>query len=209
MQKSTSNICLEQGLKTQPTARIPINTCNFAVVFTLMGTGIAQSVQRLATGWKVWGSNPNGKRFFAPIQTGSGAHPASCTMGTGFFPGVKAAEAWCWPHTPSSAEVKKELSCTSTHRMGPPGPVTGFPLPLPFTLIGALHISKSTDKGLFELQSLGVSLFLGTRPRVGRPRNRVSICGREWDLYIFQSFRIGSGAQPGCYLMSTRNSLPG
>ena len=33
-------------------------------------------------------------------------------------------------HThPSSAEVKKELSYTSTHPMGPPGPVTGFPLP--------------------------------------------------------------------------------
>jgi hypothetical protein len=34
-------------------------------------------------------------------------------------------------HTPaSSAEVKKELSYTSTYPMGPPGPVTGFPLPL-------------------------------------------------------------------------------
>jgi len=28
-------------------------------------------------------------RFFAPVQTGPGAHPASCTMGTGSFPGVK------------------------------------------------------------------------------------------------------------------------
>jgi hypothetical protein len=34
-------------------------------------------------------------------------------------------------HPPYSAEVKKELSYTSTHPMGPPGPVTGFPLPLP------------------------------------------------------------------------------
>jgi hypothetical protein len=31
---------------------------------------------------------------------------------------------------PPSAEVKKELSYTSAHPMGPPGPVTGFPLPL-------------------------------------------------------------------------------
>jgi hypothetical protein len=31
-------------------------------------------------------------------------------------------------HTPpSSAEVKKELSYTSTHSKGPPGPVTRFP----------------------------------------------------------------------------------
>jgi hypothetical protein len=32
-----------------------------------------------------------GARFSAPIQNGLGAHPASCTMGTGSFPGVKAA----------------------------------------------------------------------------------------------------------------------
>ena len=31
------------------------------------------------------GSNPGGARFSAPIQTGSGAHPVSCTMGTGSF----------------------------------------------------------------------------------------------------------------------------
>jgi hypothetical protein len=28
-------------------------------------------------------------RFFAHVQTGPGAHPACCTMGTGSFPGVK------------------------------------------------------------------------------------------------------------------------
>jgi len=28
-------------------------------------------------------------RFSAPLQTGPEAHPASCTMYTGFFPGVK------------------------------------------------------------------------------------------------------------------------
>jgi hypothetical protein len=29
-------------------------------------------------------------RFSAPVQTVPGAHPASCTMGTGSFPGVKS-----------------------------------------------------------------------------------------------------------------------
>jgi len=33
--------------------------------------------------------NPVEARFSAPVQTGPGAHPASCTMGTGSFPGVK------------------------------------------------------------------------------------------------------------------------
>jgi hypothetical protein len=32
---------------------------------------------------------PVGERFSAPVQTGSEAHPASYTMGTGSFPGVK------------------------------------------------------------------------------------------------------------------------
>ena len=30
-----------------------------------------------------------GARFSAPVQTGPEAHPASCTMNTGSFPGVK------------------------------------------------------------------------------------------------------------------------
>jgi hypothetical protein len=50
-------------------------------------------------------------RFSAPVQTGPGAHPPSYTMGTESFPGGgdKAAEAWRWPSTPSSAEVKERV----------------------------------------------------------------------------------------------------
>ena len=44
---------------------------------------------RLPTGWTVRGSNPGGARFSAPVQTGPEAHPASCTMGTGSFTGVR------------------------------------------------------------------------------------------------------------------------
>jgi len=34
--------------------------------------------------------NPVGTRFSASVQTGPGAHTASCKMGTGSFPGVKS-----------------------------------------------------------------------------------------------------------------------
>ena len=34
-----------------------------------------------------------GVRFSVPVQTGPGAHPASCTIGTGSFPGVKSGRA--------------------------------------------------------------------------------------------------------------------
>jgi hypothetical protein len=44
------------------------------------------------------------------VQTGSGAHPASCTMGTGDpFPGVKARPGRDADHSaPSSAEFENE-----------------------------------------------------------------------------------------------------
>ena len=52
------------------------------------------------------GSNPGGDENFPPLQTGPGAHPVSCTMGTGSFPGVEAAGAWGWPHPPPSRMPK-------------------------------------------------------------------------------------------------------
>jgi hypothetical protein len=49
----------------------------------------------------------------APVQTGLGVHPAQY-IGYRIFPEGKAAGAWRWPPTPSSAEVKKEKSYTSS-----------------------------------------------------------------------------------------------
>ena len=52
------------------------------------------SVVGIATGYGLDGpgSNPGGgARFSAPVQTGPGAHPASCKMGTGSFAGVKSS----------------------------------------------------------------------------------------------------------------------
>jgi hypothetical protein len=46
-------------------------------------TGISQSVERLATGWTVRGSNPGGGEIFRIHPDQPGAHPASCTVGTG------------------------------------------------------------------------------------------------------------------------------
>jgi len=35
------------------------------------------------------GSNPSGDEIFRPSRPANGAHPVSCKMGTGSFPGVK------------------------------------------------------------------------------------------------------------------------
>ena len=58
-------------------------------------------------------------RFSAPVKTGPGAHPASCTTGTGSFPGVKSGRGvTLTPSHRSSAVVKKEYSYTSAPSMG-------------------------------------------------------------------------------------------
>ena len=51
---------------------------------------------------------PVGARFSTPVQTGPGAHPASCTMGTGSFSGVKRSGRGADHPSPHlSAEVMK------------------------------------------------------------------------------------------------------
>ena len=48
-------------------------------------------------------------RFYAPVQTGPGVHPASCTTRTRFYPEVKRPECGVYHPTPSSAEVKERI----------------------------------------------------------------------------------------------------
>ena len=92
--------------------------------------GIAQSVQRLTTGWTVRGSNPGGARFSAPAQTGPGAYPTSYTMGTGSLPGVKRPGRGV-DHLPlSRTEVKEGVELYLYSPSGPSWPVIGRALPL-------------------------------------------------------------------------------
>jgi hypothetical protein len=77
---------------------------------------VAQSVQCLATDWTTgrWGFDPRQRRkdFSSSlcVQTDSGAHPASCTMGIeGPFPDAKERPGREPDHSPpSSAEVENE-----------------------------------------------------------------------------------------------------
>jgi hypothetical protein len=49
---------------------------------------------------------PVGSRFFAHVQTGPVSHPASCTIGTGSFPGVKRPGRGAEHPPPPSAGVE-------------------------------------------------------------------------------------------------------
>jgi hypothetical protein len=81
------------------------------------------------------GSECREARFFAPVPTDPGAHPASCTIGTESFPGVKRPACGADHPPPHSAKVENEQRYTSTPPLGPSWPVTGRPLPLPLPYI--------------------------------------------------------------------------
>ena len=88
------------------------------VLITDTGAGIAQSVQRIATDWTVRGSNAGGAKFSAPVQTSSGAHPASYTMSTGSYTVVKRPGRGV-DHQPHLApRMKEEQSYTSAPPLG-------------------------------------------------------------------------------------------
>ena len=66
----------------------------FLILFGFMSVGGPGSVVGIATGCGLDGPGIEsrwGARFSAPVQTGPGARPASCTMDTESFAGVKAA----------------------------------------------------------------------------------------------------------------------
>ena len=62
---------------------LPDKTC---IVGRCSSVGIATELRAGRSGDRI----PVGARFSAPVPTGPGAYPSSCTMGTGSFPGVKS-----------------------------------------------------------------------------------------------------------------------
>ena len=57
----------------------------------------------------VWGLNPSEGEVLCTVQNGPGAHPASCTLGTGSLTGiVQPVQGTDFPPS-SSAEVKERV----------------------------------------------------------------------------------------------------
>ena len=81
----------------------------FYLTTAICGPG---SVVGIATGYRLHSPGIEsrwGVIFSSPVHTSPGAHPASCTMGTGSFPGVNSGQGvTLTPHPPSSAVVKKK-----------------------------------------------------------------------------------------------------
>ena len=76
-----------------------------------------------------------GARFSSPVQTGLGAHPASYTMGTGSFLGVKRPGRGVDHQPPSSTKAEGRVELYICFLPGPSWPVLGRTLPLPLPLL--------------------------------------------------------------------------
>jgi len=75
---------------------------------------------------------PVGAKFFAPVQTGPGDHPASYIRGTGSFPGVNRAGRSV-DHPPSIAEVKGRVELYLYSPSGSSWPIVGVNFTFTFT----------------------------------------------------------------------------
>ena len=88
---------------------------------------------------------PVGARFSAPVQTGPGAHPASCTMGTRSFPGAKRGLGVALTTHPFQCRGQERVELYLYSHDGPYGlyrasvPVQGCTL-----LFSLLHITYLT-----------------------------------------------------------------
>jgi len=100
--------------------------------------GIATELQAGRSGieWQ-WG------RDFPPVQTGPGAHPASCKLGTGFFPRLKCGRGVLLTTHPLLVprSWKSRAIPLPTLWATPACNGTTLPLPLQFNIF-ALHFPK-------------------------------------------------------------------
>jgi hypothetical protein len=95
---------------------------------------VAQSVQRLVTGWTVRNRILVGAKFSALVQAGYEVHRASYTMGTESFPGVKRPRRGVDHPSLSSVEAKERVELHLYPSFGPSWTVLGWTLRLPLPL---------------------------------------------------------------------------
>jgi len=103
----------------------PHSCQNIAAFYRIRWAGIAQSVQRLATGCTVGGSNSVRGEIFHTRPDRHLGQPTLLYNGYRVIPGDIAARTWRWSPTPSSAEVKERVELYPNSTSGPSWSILG------------------------------------------------------------------------------------
>ena len=103
-----------------------------------------------------------GSRFSAPFQTGPGAYPASYTLGTESFPGVKRPGRGVDHPPPSSAEVKERVELYLYSPLGLRGLFQGelYPYLYLYSICTARDLLEVSTSGHQIEQIASCSFFL-------------------------------------------------
>jgi hypothetical protein len=134
---------------SQSTFMISRNFHIFTLIDTFNWAGIAQSVERLATGWTVPGSNSDGGEILRTCSDRPWGPPSLLYNGYRVFPWGKAAGAYRWPPTTSSVEVKERVELYLCSPSGPSWPVLGWTLPLSLlTHLRLLQLTVAIQRNL-------------------------------------------------------------
>ena len=138
---------------------------------------------------------PVGTRFSSPVQTGPGAHPASCTMGTGSFPGVKSGRSVTLTPHPFYCRVHERVELYLYSPYGPYGlyrasvPVQGCTLPY---LSACTRVHFTLSQCLYK-----GALYLTSVPAQGCTLPHLSACTRvhfTFTLHAFTTWLLGTGS---------------
>jgi hypothetical protein len=113
----------------------PVTHNLFAV--TIFDKGRPGSSVDIATDYGLDGPGIKSRwgRDFPPVQNGPGAHPASCTMGTGSFPAIKCGRDVTLTTHPFLAPRSWKSRTISLSPLGHYRACNGVTLPLPLYLI--------------------------------------------------------------------------
>jgi len=85
----------------------------------MLRAGIAQSVQQLATGWKVRGSNPGGGEIFSNCPDQPWGPPSLLHNTYQVFPGIMQSESGIGHPSASTAQVKERVQLYLYSPSGP------------------------------------------------------------------------------------------